>query len=184
MRVSIVFLVFLCLPMSTFSDSEKQTERIILAGGCFWGMEELFRGLPGVLSTEVGYAGGKTTHPSYKEVSSGKTGHAEALLLEFSPEKTSLAVILDFYFRIHDPSTLNRQGNDRGTQYRSAIFLVHEAQRQEAEAALERAKKSGRWKAPLVTEIVLSPDFYAAEAYHQDYLQKNPGGYTCHYLRD
>ena len=160
------------------------TETAILAGGCFWGVEELLRKEPGVLQTDVGYTGGFTPNPVYEQVKKGDTGHAEAVRIVFDPTKTTYEKILSFFFRLHDPTTLNRQGNDRGTQYRSAIFYLSPAQKETAEKVKERVDKSGKWKSPVVTQIVPAGEFYPAEDYHQDYLQKNPGGYTCHYVRD
>lgn len=160
-------------------------EAIILAGGCFWGMEELLRGIDGVLETEVGYCGGTTENATYEQVKKGTTGHAESVRIVFDPAKVSLETLLtDWYFRMHDPTTVNRQGNDRGTQYRSAIFYTSDEQKQVAWKAREAAGKSGRWKSPIVTEITPAGKFWPAEDYHQDYLQKNPNGYTCHWMRD
>jgi peptide methionine sulfoxide reductase msrA/msrB len=160
-------------------------ETAVLAGGCFWGMEELLRKIPGVLETEVGYTGGKTAKPTYDDVHDGTTGHAEAVRIVFDPSKLSYADLLEkWFFRMHDPTTKNRQGNDVGSQYRSAIFVTSPAQRKAAEEVKARAGKSGRWKNPIVTEIVDAGTWTPAESYHQDYLQKNPGGYTCHYMRD
>jgi peptide methionine sulfoxide reductase msrA/msrB len=132
----------------------------------------------------VGYTGGEVPDATYGDVKTGRSGHAEAIRVEFDPARISYGELLDTFFRLHDPTTMNRQGNDVGTQYRSAIFYADEAQRKEAEAAKERAAKSGRWKKPIVTEVVEASEFWPAEDYHQDYLVKNPGGYTCHYLRD
>ncbi len=160
------------------------TETAILAGGCFWGMEDILRKEPGVLQTEVGYTGGTFPNPKYGDMKTGKTGHAEAIRIVFDPKKTSYSDLLSVFFRMHDPTTPNRQGNDIGSQYRSAIFYLSEEQKTAAEEAKEAANASGRWKKPVVTEIVPAPTFYPAEDYHQDYLEKNPGGYTCHYLRD
>jgi peptide methionine sulfoxide reductase msrA/msrB len=160
-------------------------ETAVLAGGCFWGMEELLRKIPGVLETEAGYTGGKTAKPTYSDVHDGTTGHAESVRIVFDPSKLSYADLLEkWFFRMHDPTTKNRQGNDVGTQYRSAIFVTSPAQRKAAEEVKARAAKSGRWKNPIVTEIVDAGTWTPAETYHQDYLQKNPGGYTCHYMRD
>ncbi len=161
----------------------RKTETAILAGGCFWGMEELLRQLPGVLQAEVGYTGGILPNATYEQVKTGKTGHAEAVRIIFDPEKLRYEDLLLYFFRIHDPTTLNRQGNDVGTQYRSAIFVGNEEQERVARAVKDRVERSGAWKRPLVTEIVPAGDFWPAEEYHQDYLQKNPGGYTCHYER-
>ena len=163
---------------------KPKSEKALLAGGCFWGVEELFRKLPGVSKTEVGYSGGNTSSPRYEDVKTGSTGHTEALLIEFDPEKTSYEALLKFFFRIHDPTTKNRQGNDIGTQYRSAIFYYSDEQKKMAEKVKLEVELSGFWKKPLTTEIVKAGEFYKAEEYHQDYLQKNPGGYTCHYYRE
>ncbi len=164
-------------------DAGKR-ETAILAGGCFWGMEDLLRAEPGVVDTEVGYTGGTTPHPGYDAVHAGSTGHAEAVRVVFDPERTSYEKILLFFFRVHDPTTLNRQGNDVGTSYRSAIFYLDEEQRRIAEAVKARVASSGAWKKPIVTEISPASEFWPAEARHQDYLQKHPGGYTCHFERD
>lgn len=165
-------------------DAKTQIETAILAGGCFWGMEEILRALPGITGTVVGYTGGKTENPKYDEVKTGATGHAESIKLKFDPAKIPYGAILDMFFRMHDPTTRGRQGNDVGAQYRSAIFYRSEAQKKEAEAAVKRAQASGRWKRPITTEIVPAVKFWPAEDYHQDYLKKHPGGYTCHYIRD
>lgn len=161
-----------------------KTETAILAGGCFWGMEEIIRQIPGVTRTTVGYCGGQTANPTYKEVCSGETGHAEAIEVVFDPARLSYEGLLGYFFRMHDPTTLNRQHNDVGTQYRSAIFYTSEEQKKTAEsvkAKLEQAKKFNR---PITTEITAASKFYSAEDYHQKYLVKNPGGYNCHVLRD
>lgn len=160
-------------------------EVAILAGGCFWGMEEIIRKIPGVLDTEVGYTGGDTPNPTYRQICTGSTGHAEAIRVTFDPTRLSFAELLErWFFRMHDPTTPNRQGNDVGTQYRSAIFHASEEQRRVAEEVRAKVGASGRWKSPIVTEIVPAGPFYPAEDYHQDYLEKNPGGYTCHYVRE
>ncbi len=156
----------------------------MLAGGCFWGMEELLRQIPGVISTDVGYTGGKTAAPTYDDVHLGTTGHAESVRIVFDPHKLSYADLLEkWFFRMHDPTTLNRQGNDVGSQYRSAIFVTSPEQRKVAEEVKARVDKSGKWKRPIVTQIIDAGTFTRAEDYHQKYLEKNPGGYTCHYLR-
>jgi len=160
------------------------SETALLAGGCFWGMEDILRKQPGVLDTEVGYTGGTLANPTYNDMKTGTTGHAEALRIVFDPAKTSYGALLDVFFKMHDPTTKNRQGNDLGSQYRSAIFYTSEAQKAEAERAIERAQKSGRWKRPIVTEVTPASTFWPAEGYHQDYLVRNPNGYTCHFLRD
>ncbi|HEX3773182.1 MAG TPA: bifunctional methionine sulfoxide reductase B/A protein [Polyangiaceae bacterium] len=162
---------------------EATIEEAILAGGCFWGMEDLIGKIPGVIETEVGYTGGSTPEPTYEQVRTGRTGHAESIRVLFDPKKLAYEDLLNnFFFRMHDPTTKNQQGNDRGTQYRSAIFVTSPAQREAAERAKEKAK--ARWKAPIVTEIVDAGPFTVAEDYHQKYLDKHPGGYTCHFMRD
>ncbi|MEO8212078.1 MAG: bifunctional methionine sulfoxide reductase B/A protein [Myxococcales bacterium] len=160
-------------------------ETAVLAGGCFWGMEELLGKIPGVVKTEVGYAGGSTRAPTYKEVTTGRTGHAEAVRVVFDPRKLSFSDLLEkWFFKMHDPTTLNKQENDVGTQYRSAIFFTSPEQQKVAEAVKARVDKSGKWKRPVVTEITAAGTFTPAEDYHQKYLQKNPGGYMCHFMRD
>lgn len=165
-------------------NSEPKLETATLAGGCFWGVEEILRALPGVTETVVGYTGGKTEKPVYEAVKTGATGHAESIQLKFDPAKTTYGAILDMFFKMHDPTTPGRQGNDIGAQYRSVIFYHGEGQKKEAEAAIKRAQASGRWKRPITTEVVPAAKFWPAEEYHQDYLKKHPGGYTCHYIRD
>lgn len=152
------------------------TNKIVLAGGCFWGLEDLIRTQPGVVNTEVGYTGGSVDNPTYEN----HAGHAEAVEIEYDPEKTSYKKLLDFFFQIHNPTTLNQQGNDRGTSYRSAIFYGNEEEKKEAEKFIDIVNASKRWKDPVVTSLEPLKKFYRAEEYHQDYLQKNPGGYTCH----
>lgn len=142
------------------------SKHAVLAGGCFWGMEELFRVRPGVVGTEAGYANG-----------------AEALRVEYDPDRTSFRDLLDFFFQIHDPTTPNRQGNDVGAAYRSAVFYADEIERREAEEFVRIVNASGRWDKPVVTSLEPLPAFEPAEEFHQDYLQKNPGGYTCHFPR-
>ena len=160
------------------------TETIYLAGGCFWGMEDLIRQIPGVVRTEVGYTGGHLDNPKYEDTHDSKSGHAESVLVEYDPAKLSLETLLrDHYFKMHDPTTPNRQGNDVGTQYRSAIFYFNDAQRDVAERVKQQAQTSGLWKRPITTEVVPASKWWTAEDYHQDYLQKHPGGYTCHFYR-
>jgi peptide-methionine (S)-S-oxide reductase len=154
-------------------------KKIVLAGGCFWGLEELIRKQSGVVNTHVGYAGGEVVNPTYKN----HAGHAEAVEIEYDTDKTSYNNLLDFFFQIHDPTTLNQQGNDRGASYRSAIFYGDEKEKKEAENFIAIVNKSGRWKGPVVTTLEPLKKFYPAEDYQQDYLQKNPNGYTCHFIR-
>lgn len=169
----------------TTKQSDAATETAILAGGCFWGMEEILMKAPGIIDIEAGYTGGWLDNPKYDDTHDSKSGHAEAIKVVFDPKKITFAQILDeWFFRMHDPTTLHRQGNDTGTQYRSAIFFTSPEQQKVAEDAKVRAGASGRWKKPIVTEVVAASKWWPAESYHQDYLQKNPGGYTCHFMRD
>ena len=165
------------------TSNSSSLEVATLAGGCFWGVEELFRTLPGVVETQVGYAGGTLANPTYPDVKKGNTGHAESIEIKFDPKKITFEDLLEYFFRLHDPTTLNRQGNDIGTAYRSAIFYHGEEQKRVAEFVKKRVEESGKWSRPLTTEIVPAGIFYSAEDYHQNYLKKNPGGYTCHFLR-
>jgi len=158
-------------------------EKAVFAAGCFWGVEEIIRKVPGVLGTEVGYTGGEVPNATYDLVKKGTSGHAEAVEVVFDPTKISYAELLSYFFRLHDPTTENQQGNDIGTQYRSVIFYQDESQRVTAEKVKAEVKKSGKWKSEIVTQIVAAKPFYKAEDFHQDYLQKNPNGYTCHFLR-
>jgi peptide methionine sulfoxide reductase msrA/msrB len=170
--------------ISAASPSTSSVEVATLAGGCFWGVEQLFRQLDGVTDTQVGYTGGTTENPTYEQICSGRTGHAEAIQITFDPAQVSYEEVLRYFFRLHDPTTLNRQHNDIGTQYRSAIFYHDDRQRQIAERVTQQVDASGEWKDPVVTDIVAASEFHDAEQYHQDYLVKNPGGYNCHFLRD
>jgi len=165
-------------------DPKGPRETAILAGGCFWGMEDIIRKIPGVLKTTVGYSGGTMANPTYEDVSTGGTGHAESIQVEFDSAQLSYEALLDYFFRMHDPTTLNRQHNDVGTQYRSAIFYTSEGQKKTAEEVKARWDKSGKFSRPITTEITAAGKFYSAEEYHQKYLVKHPGGYTCHVLRD
>jgi peptide-methionine (S)-S-oxide reductase len=154
-------------------------EKAILAGGCFWGMEDLIRDLPGVTDTVVGYTGGEVPNATYRN----HGNHAEAIAVTFDADILSYRSLLEFFFQIHDPTTRNRQGNDRGPSYRSAIFYLNEQQREVAEEVIKGITASKKWPGPIVTEVVPAGDFWDAEAEHQDYLRKHPGGYTCHYIR-
>jgi peptide-methionine (S)-S-oxide reductase len=158
-------------------------DKIILAGGCFWGMEELLRTLPGVISTRVGYTGGHLANPTYDDTHDSKSGHAEAVEITFDTEKINLKNILEYFFQIHDPTTPDRQGNDRGTQYRSAIFYNSPEQKHIVEETITAIDASGKWPGKVITQVLPADIFYQGEEYHQDYLQKNPGGYTCHWVR-
>ena len=154
-------------------------ERAVLAGGCFWGMQDLIRKLPGVASTRVGYTGGEVPNATYRN----HGNHAEAIEIVFDNEVTSYRKILEYFFQIHDPSTPNRQGNDRGASYRSAIYFTSEEQREEAQNTIADVNASGLWPGPAVTEVEPVGDFWQAEPEHQDYLERLPDGYTCHYPR-
>jgi methionine-S-sulfoxide reductase len=162
----------------------KTMETATLAGGCFWGMEEIIRAIPGVLETNVGYTGGQVDNPNYELVKLGSSGHAESVEIKFDPKKVSFRDLLYYFFRMHDPTTVNKQGNDVGTQYRSAIFYHSNEQLQIAKEVIKEIDDKKKWARPIVTQLIAAGPFYLAENYHQDYLQKNPGGYTCHWLRD
>ena len=156
-----------------------QIEKAILAGGCFWGVEDLIRNLPGVQETIVGYTGGEVQHATYRN----HGNHAESIAVTYDADVISYRTLLEFFFQIHDPTTRNRQGNDRGASYRSAIFYLDEEQKKDAEALIAEMNASKKWPGAIVTEVVPASDFWDAEAEHQDYLIKHPGGYTCHYIR-
>jgi peptide-methionine (S)-S-oxide reductase len=158
---------------------QHQTEIAILAGGCFWGVQDLIRKLPGVISTRVGYTGGDNDHPTYRN----HPGHAEAIEITFDPQQLTYRDLLEFFFQIHDPTTKNRQGNDVGTSYRSEIFTTSDEQRRVAETTVAAVDDSGRWPGPVVTEISRAGTFWEAEPEHQDYLERFPDGYTCHFVR-
>jgi len=159
-------------------------QKAYIAAGCFWGVEELIREMNGVINTEVGYCGGQTDNPVYNLVKTGQTGHAEAVEIIFDAGIISYQKIIEMFFKLHDPTTLNQQGNDIGTQYRSAIFYVDEEQKRTAQIVKDNVTNSGKWAKPVVTEISPLVKFYSAEDYHQDYLKKNPNGYMCHFWRD
>ncbi|WP_306259563.1 peptide-methionine (S)-S-oxide reductase MsrA [Pararhizobium sp. IMCC21322] len=154
-------------------------QRAVFAGGCFWGMQDLIRKLPGVVSTRVGYTGGDVPDATYRNHGT----HAEGIEIIFDPAATNYRALLEFFFQIHDPTTPMRQGNDRGTSYRSAIYHVDEAQRTEALNAIADVEASGLWPGKVVTEVVPVSDFWEAEPEHQDYLERIPNGYTCHFVR-
>ncbi|MGZ3806317.1 MAG: bifunctional methionine sulfoxide reductase B/A protein, partial [Pseudobdellovibrionaceae bacterium] len=164
--------------------AKKKWETATLAGGCFWGVEEIIRNQPGVIETMVGYTGGKNDAPTYNIVKTGTSGHAESVRVLFDPKKLKYEDLLLLFFKLHDPTTLNQQGNDKGTQYRSAIFFESESQRRIAEKVKTRVEKSKAWKKPITTEITAATHFWEAEADHQKYLSRNPEGYTCHFIRD
>ena len=157
----------------------QSVEKAILAGGCFWGMQDLIRKVPGVVSTRVGYTGGEVENATY----GNHEGHAEAIEITFDPAQISYRDLLEFFFQIHDPTTVNRQGNDIGTSYRSAIFYTDEEQRRVAEETIADVEASGRWPGKVVTEVTPAGAFWEAEPEHQDYLEHYPNGYTCHFVR-
>ena len=155
------------------------SERAVLAGGCFWGMQDLIRKMPGVLKTRVGYTGGDVPNATYRHHGT----HAEGIEIIFDPTKISYRRLLEFFFQIHDPTTLNLQGNDRGLSYRSGIYYLDTAQKLVAEQTIADVEASGVWPGPVVTELAAAGDFWEAEPEHQDYLEQRPNGYTCHYVR-
>lgn len=154
-------------------------KKAYFSGGCFWGMEELFRQQKGVTDTEVGYTGGSNSNPDYNN----HLGHAEALEIAYDDSKTSYEKLLDYFFQVHDPTTLDRQGNDIGASYRSAVFYQNESELNDAKEMIQLVNDSKNWKGPVVTSLEPFERFWPAENYHQDYLQKNKGGYTCHFVR-
>ena len=165
--------------MSTATNEGKDTERAVLAGGCFWGMQELIRAQPGVLSTRVGYTGGDVPHATYRNHGT----HAEGIEIIFDPSKTSFRQVLEFFFQIHDPTTPDRQGNDRGASYRSGIYYTSDEQKRVAQDTIADVNASGLWPGKVVTELAPAGPFWQAEPEHQDYLQRLPNGYTCHFIR-
>ena len=182
MKVSVLFLTFLLaswISPAYAGEGNAGMEKATFAAGCFWGVEKVFAAIPGVVSTRVGYTGGKTQDPTYEQVCSGMTGHAEAIEITYNPSKVTYEDLMDVFWSHHDSTTLNRQGNDIGTQYRSAIFYHTPAQKEAAEKSKAVLEKAKLFKKPIVTEIAAASEFYAAEEYHQKYLKKNPNGY-CH----
>jgi peptide-methionine (S)-S-oxide reductase len=161
------------------TDAQKTTQKAIFAGGCFWGMQDLIRKLPGVVSTRVGYTGGDVPNATYRNHGT----HAEAIEIVYDPAVTDYRALLEFFFQIHDPTTKNRQGNDRGTSYRSAIFYLDDEQKRIALDTVADVEASGLWPGRVVTEVSPAGDFWEAEPEHQDYLERYPNGYTCHYIR-
>ena len=165
--------------------TDRHLEIAVLAGGCFWGVEEILRAVPGVVDTDVGYTGGWLENPTYDDTHDSKSGHAEAIRVTFDPAIISYEDLLEkWFFKLHDPTTLNRQGNDIGTQYRSAIFPQNADQKDTAERVIARIEAAGTWKRPITTSIEPASAWYSAEDYHQDYLRKHPGGYSCHFMRN
>jgi methionine-S-sulfoxide reductase len=178
-KIILIFTAIFTISLSAHAVTETAT----FAAGCFWGVEEFFRKIHGVVKTQVGYTGGTTENPKYEQMHDGRTGHAESVEIIFDPKIVSYQSLLDRFFKIHDPTTLNRQGNDVGTQYRSAIFYNNEKQQQVASAYKNKVERSGAWKGPITTEITKAKKFWPAEENHQKYLAKNPKGYDNHYLR-
>jgi peptide-methionine (S)-S-oxide reductase len=170
----------------TFAVGAKtmNKETATLAGGCFWGMEEIIRNIPGVIETTVGYTGGTIDNPTYNIVKLGTSNHAESVQIIFDPSKLTYKELLGYFFRMHDPTTLNHKGNYKGTQYLSVIFYHSPEQEKAAKEVIAKIESAKKWPRPIVTQLVPASKFYPAEDYHQDYLKKNPGGYTCHWLRD
>ena len=164
-------------------DAAQRLETAVFGGGCFWGVEHLFGKVPGVVNTEVGFMGGTVADPGYKRVCSGDTNHAEVVSLQYDPAKISYRQLVEFFFKIHDPTTLNRQGPDAGTQYRSVIFYYDDAQKRVAQDVVDLVGKSGRFKKPVVTQIAPASEFWPAEEYHQRYFEKNPDKAICHFYR-
>jgi peptide-methionine (S)-S-oxide reductase len=167
------------MPSTTENDMTPQGQRAILAGGCFWGLQDLLRRYPGVIATRVGYTGGDVAKATYRNHGT----HAEAIEITFDPSRISYRQLLEFFFQIHDPTTLNRQGNDRGTSYRSAIYYTTDEQERIARDTVADVDASALWPGKVVTEIVPAGSFWEAEPEHQDYLEKYPEGYTCHFIR-
>ncbi|MBA2685777.1 MAG: peptide-methionine (S)-S-oxide reductase MsrA [Gemmatimonadaceae bacterium] len=174
------------VPTSTSTVAgDRMTEVAVMAGGCFWGVEDILRKVPGIIDTDVGYTGGWLENPKYDDTHDSKSGHAEAIRVTFDPSVLSYEKLLEeWFFKLHDPTTLNRQGNDVGTQYRSAIFPQSPEQKATAEQVIARIDATGKWKRPITTSVEPASTWYSAEGYHQDYLKKNPGGYTCHFMRN
>jgi methionine-S-sulfoxide reductase len=183
-KYCLLFIFSLNIIHAGEKNMSQKYDTATLAAGCFWGVEELVRKLDGVIDTEVGYTGGHSDNPIYTIVKTGNSGHAEAVQIKFDPAKISFEKLLLFFFTIHDPTTLNQQGNDIGSQYRSAIFFHDQQQKEAAARVMQQVEKSGAWKKPLATQLTAFTKFFPAETYHQDYLQKNPNGYTCHWIRE
>jgi len=184
MKKLLTILVLIIMNNPIHAENEEQTFQLAyLAGGCYWGLEDLLRKVPGVVDTKVGFSGGHIKNVTYKEVSRGDTGHAESIEIQFNSKELSYENLLLHFFKMHDPTTLNQQGNDKGTQYRSAIFYTTDKQKNVALQTVDLVNKSKVWGAAVTTEIVAFTTFYAAEESHQKYLIKNPDGYSCHFAR-
>ena len=179
-----LFIILLLMTNQTLSNTKSNNLQVAyLAGGCYWGLEELIRKLPGVSNTYVGFTGGHVKNVSYKDVSRGDTGHAESIKIEFNSEVLSFKNLLFHFFTMHNPTTINQQGNDKGTQYRSSIFYTNEQQKNIAHQTINLVNKSKEWVNPVITEVIAFSNFYLAEEAHQKYILKNPDGYSCHFVR-
>ncbi len=194
LQIKTIILIILSVGLQALAQKAPNSSKVpplknpkqeiaYLAGGCFWGMEELIRSQKGVVETEVGYMGDDKPSPTYELIKSGRTIFAETVKVVFNPEQTNYQNILNYFFKIHDPTTMNQQGNDKGTQYRSAIFYTTDKQKKVAEASIKKINQMKVWKKSIVTQITSAGPWAKAEDYHQDYLQKNPQGYTCHFER-
>ena len=176
-------LVLVLIPNLVYSNKRDAMETVYLAGGCYWGLEDLIRNIPGVEKTQVGFTGGLVKNVSYKEVSNGNTGHAESIKVVFDNERLTFDNLLFEFFSMHNPTTVNQQGNDIGSQYRSAIFYSNQNQKEISNNVIDIVNQSKKWDSPVVTGVVPFTEFYPAEDSHQKYLIKNPGGYSCHFDR-
>ena len=179
----LIIILLLMTNQTLSNDKPSDSQVAYLAGGCYWGLEELIRKLPGVSNTYVGFTGGHVKNVSYKDVSRGDTGHAESIKIEFNSEVLSFKNLLFHFFTMHNPTTINQQGNDKGTQYRSSIFYTNEEQKNIAHQTINLVNKSKEWVNPVITEVIAFSNFYAAEEAHQKYILKNPDGYSCHFVR-
>ena len=184
MRPRIFLAAFVSALLAIAIPAHSKTEVATFAAGCFWGTEEMFRKIPGVEKTRVGFTGGTTRAPKYSDTNDGHTGHAESVEITYDPKKVSYESLLDTFFKMHDPTTKDRQLNDVGSQYRSAIFYHGEQQKKSAMAFKAKVEKSGAWKAPIVTEVAPAAEFWPAEKEHQHYLVRHPGGYDNHKMRN
>ena len=180
-----LFIMLMLMTNQIHADIERQYLQVAyLSGGCYWGLEELIRQIPGVLHTKVGFSGGHIKNVSYKEVTRGDTGHAESIEIKFNSKELTYEDLLFRFFKIHNPTTINQQGNDKGTQYRSSIFYTNEEQKNIAHQTINVVNKSKEWENPVITEIIAFTNFYPAEESHQKYILKNPDGYNCHFVRN
>ena len=178
------FIIIIAVILQPFISNAMEKQEIYLAGGCYWGLEFLIQDIDGVIDTEVGFSGGDLVNATYEDVKTGTTGHAETIRVEYDSTKLSTQNLLFEFFRMHNPTTKNQQGNDIGTQYRSAVFYLTSHQKEDAQKAINHVNEAGHWKEAVVTEILEFNTFFAAEESHQDYIKKNPNGYSCHFTRD